>query len=85
MEFIKPGTNFDFVGKRKIAIGISIVLIIISILSIVMHKGLNFGIDFAGGTIIQVKQLPILFTELLSGEADLPSIVLITRLDEVLP
>ena len=55
MEFIKPGTNFDFVGKRKIAIGISIVLIIISILSVVMHKGLNFGIDFAGGTIIQVK------------------------------
>ncbi|PKN88705.1 MAG: protein translocase subunit SecF [Deltaproteobacteria bacterium HGW-Deltaproteobacteria-1] len=55
MEFIKPGTNFDFVGKRNIAIGISIVLIIISILSVVMHKGLNFGIDFAGGTIIQVK------------------------------
>ena len=55
MEFIKPGTNFDFVGKRNIAIGISIALIIISILSIVMHKGLNFGIDFAGGTIIQVK------------------------------
>ncbi len=55
MEFIKPGTNFDFVGKRNIAIGISIVLIVISILSVVMHKGLNFGIDFAGGTIIQVK------------------------------
>jgi preprotein translocase subunit SecF len=55
MEFIKPETHFDFVGKRNIAIGISIVLIIISILSIVMHKGLNFGIDFAGGTIIQVK------------------------------
>lgn len=55
MEFIKPGTHFDFVGKRKIAIGISIVLIMISILSLVMHKGLNFGIDFAGGTIIQIK------------------------------
>ncbi len=55
MEFIKPGTNFDFVGKMKIAIGISMALIIISILSIVIHKGLNFGIDFAGGTIIQMK------------------------------
>lgn len=55
MEFIKPGTHFDFVGKMKIAIGISVAFIIISILSIIWHGGLNFGIDFAGGTIIQVK------------------------------
>jgi len=55
MEFIKPGTHFDFVGKMKIAVGISAALIIISILSVVLHGGLNFGIDFAGGTIIQVK------------------------------
>lgn len=55
MEFIKPGTNFDFVGKMKIAIGISVALIIISILSVILHKGLNLGIEFAGGTIIQMK------------------------------
>ena len=55
MEFIKPGTKIDFVGIRKIAIGISVALIIISILSVILHRGLNFGIDFAGGTIIQIK------------------------------
>lgn len=55
MEFIKPGTHFDFVGKMKIAVGLSAALIIISILSVILHGGLNFGIDFAGGTIIQAK------------------------------
>ena len=55
MEFIKPGTHFEFVGKMKIAVGLSAALIIISILSVILHGGLNFGIDFAGGTIIQVK------------------------------
>lgn len=55
MEFIKPGTRFDFVGKMKIAVGLSVALILISILSVVWHGGLNFGIDFAGGTVIQLK------------------------------
>ncbi len=55
MEFIKPNTNFDFVGKRKIAYGVSISLILLSIFSLVFHGGPKYGIDFAGGTIIQVK------------------------------
>lgn len=41
-------------AKSKLAMGISVVLVIASIFTI-MTKGLNFGIDFAGGTIIQVK------------------------------
>ncbi len=48
MELIKAGTNFDFVGKMKIAFGISLALIAISIASIVWHGGLNYGIDFPG-------------------------------------
>ena len=55
MELIKPGINIDFVGKIKYAVIFSIILIVISIGTVVYHGGLNPGIDFAGGSVIQVK------------------------------
>lgn len=57
MQFIKPGINIDFVGigKRRIAFCISVAMILISIFSLIMHGGPRYGIDFAGGTLIQVR------------------------------
>jgi len=55
MQLIKPDINIDFVGKRKIAIAISIVLILIGFASLVIKGGPNYGIDFAGGTLVQVQ------------------------------
>jgi len=54
MQFIKPGTTFDFVGRRKIAAVFSGLLVVASLL-LFFVKGPNWGIDFTGGTEIQVK------------------------------
>ncbi len=55
MQFIKPDININFVGKRKIAFFVSLAMILISIASLAIHGGPKYGIDFAGGTLIQVK------------------------------
>jgi preprotein translocase subunit SecF len=55
MELIKPGTDFNFVERMKLAFFISLALIVISALSLIIHKGPNLGIDFAGGTLVQIK------------------------------
>jgi preprotein translocase subunit SecF len=55
MRFIRPDINLDFVGRKKIAFCLSIACIAISFLSLIIHKGPRLGIDFAGGTLIQIK------------------------------
>ena len=54
MEFFKYSRALDFMGKSKIAIAFSMLLLIASY-GILFTKGFNYGIDFAGGTIVQVK------------------------------
>ncbi len=54
MEFFKYTRTFNFMGKSKIAMIISI-LLVVSSYAVLATKGLNYGVDFAGGTIVQVK------------------------------
>lgn len=55
MEFIKPGINIDFIGKRKIALAFSVAMIIATIVLLIWRHGPNYGVDFSGGILIQVK------------------------------
>ncbi len=54
MEFFKKKTAINFLGLRKYAATFSIILFILSITSLSV-KGLNWGLDFTGGTQIQVS------------------------------
>jgi preprotein translocase subunit SecF len=55
MELIKPGTNIDFVSYSKWAFMLSGTLILLGLGSFWYHGGPNYGVDFAGGTVVQVK------------------------------
>lgn len=54
-ELIRPDTNFDFVSKMKAAVIASVTFIVIGMASILYHGGLNLGVDFAGGAVVQVQ------------------------------
>lgn len=54
MDIIKSDTTINFMGQRKLAAAFSVVLIILSIGSLSV-RGLNFGLDFTGGTLIELS------------------------------
>ncbi|MBA2124139.1 protein translocase subunit SecF [bacterium Unc6] len=51
---IVPKTNIDFLGKRKVAYTFSFLLLLTGIVSLIYHKGPNWGIEFTGGSLMQI-------------------------------
>lgn len=51
--FVNP--NYDIISKRKLGYIFSGTLILISIISLILHGGPRYNIDFTGGTLIQLK------------------------------
>ena len=55
MKLIKEQLNIDFLGKRRLAGVVSSLLIVAGIVSYFALGGLHYGIDFTGGTLVQVR------------------------------
>ena len=53
MEFFKKTPNIDFMGRRRIWFLISALIVTASLLSVAV-RGLNWGVDFTGGTLLEV-------------------------------
>lgn len=51
--FVSP--RYDFIGKRRWAYGLSLAFVLAGLLHIWYRGGLQYGIDFAGGTLVQVR------------------------------
>ena len=54
MQFFKD-SNYEIVAKRKVGYTMSSILIAISIISLIIHGGPKYNIDFTGGTLLHLK------------------------------
>ena len=63
LQLIPPDINLDFVGKRYFFVALSTAINILAIV-LLLTKGLNYGVDFVGGSVAQIE-----FTQKTNGDA----------------
>jgi preprotein translocase subunit SecF len=63
LQLIRPDINLDFVGKRYFFVALSTAINILAIV-LLFTKGLNYGVDFVGGSVAQIE-----FTSRTNGDA----------------
>jgi len=68
MEFFHE-PKIDWMGKKWYFIGLSIPLLVAGLVSIAWHRGLVYGIDFRGGTLVYGWTRKICMEQLSSGRA----------------
>jgi preprotein translocase subunit SecF len=54
MKLVPDNTNIPFLRWRNVAVGLSVLMILASV-ALVLIRGLNFGVDFAGGLMMEVR------------------------------
>jgi preprotein translocase subunit SecF len=78
-SIVKPDVNINFIGVRKIAFAVSIALILLGLVSLVAKGGPRYGVDFAGGVVVQVDfEKPVTTKEVKSAldGVDLPGLII---------
>lgn len=55
IQLFKNTTNIDFIGMRRYAYVATALILLVGIVAIIMNRGLHYGVDFAGGVMVQIQ------------------------------